>query len=174
MPKKLKKGIVCMAGTLALYFICHPQNLSSTPSENQPLLMPTFFSDALKPTGIDARDAQNRPLRQGKAALKLKTLFDATVVQLLTVQDLPVVSMGRNVLRELARPIQHFLGKARRWLPRTLEIAVLFNVKRLIEKIKFGSAGLMLAMALSVFGLRFCQTRFLVANLQPQLIPLRC
>ena len=184
MPKKQRKSrhmnpsparaIPLAAGVLALFLLCRPQIFSAPRVENPTPLTPAFFEDALNSNDMDARDAQNRPISARRQAPRLKDIFASTVVQLLAVRDLPVVSHDRSILKDIAKPVRQFLTKARRWAVRAFELAVLFNLKRLIEKPVFGLLLLLLACSPPCFVLgRFLASK-ITPQFPPQALPLRC
>lgn len=175
------RAIPLAAGVFALILICRPQIFSAARTETQPPLLPTYFEDALNPSDLDARDAQNRPVgvrlqaRQARRhAPELKALFTSTVLQLLAVRDLPVVSQDRSILKDISKPVRQFLTRARRWMTRAFELAVLFNLKRLIEKPVFGLLLFLLALSPPCFILgKFIASRS-SPQLSPQALPLLC
>lgn len=162
------------AGVFALILICRPQIFSAARAETQTPLLPTYFEDALNPSDLDARDVQNRPVGTRRHATELKALFASTVLQLLAVRDLPVVAQDRSILKDISKPVRQFLTRARRWMTRAFELAVLFNLKRLIEKPFFGLLLFLLASSPPCFILGKFIASEITPRLTPQTLPLRC
>lgn len=162
------------AGGLFFFLILCPRTFSFVQPENCFFPAQNFFFEALDASDLDARDAQNRPIKSAAPLAHLKSLFQAAVIDLLMVRDLPLVSAGRSLLKDILKPVRHLLTRGRRWLSRAIELAVLFNFKRLVEKLKFISSVLAFLLAQAFLCLRFC--RYLPAHnpLLTQTVPLRC
>lgn len=82
-----------------------------------------FFCEALDDSGLDARDARNRPVRSPQVRAELKDLFTATVFTLLAERPLPLSSLARRVLEDWLAPFGAWLGRAAGEFARAVDAA---------------------------------------------------
>ena len=131
------------------------------------------LSQALGHSDLDARDSHNRPLRNPSAKNQLQELFTATVFQLLTSADLPMVSAIRKYLERLVNPLAATFGQAKKWIFQAMEVAVWCSFKRAIELLNGASPGISSLLPFYCSG--FANFRQLTVPCKISLtLPLRC
>jgi len=133
-----------------------------------------FFSEALDDCGLDVRDCNNRPVKSAVSRKNLKDIFVLTTVRLIAYDGLPIVSAVRQYLEKMLTPFAEQLRRAKKWLIRTMEVTVWFNLKRFFEMLflfflPLTTYHLPLMLLTMIVALRFRET-----IPTPQNIPMRC
>src|SRR3989338_4342766 len=117
-----------------LFFLFSSSTLTANdPVEISVFWQTRFFDSAVRSSGLDVRDASNRPIRASAALDSLKQLFLGTVFHSLLTRDLPLVARTRQVLEEGLTPFRERITRALQKIFHALEIGFILNLKRFTD-----------------------------------------